>query len=161
MFGDSIQFSTCSTLISNTAPTVDEVLTPDDAVEVLEELLDAQSQSYVLGLKLKLPLPVVDAIFSTYAEPRDRLLQVIIAFTRQVENPTWRAIADALRSPALNLISLANRVEAAHIPDPTATRDREPETALTGPGIMTYLYIIAVHGFIYPVPPLLPHSHTI
>ena len=39
-------------------------LTPDDAVDVLDEILEAQNQSYVLGLRLKLPLHVVDAIFS-------------------------------------------------------------------------------------------------
>ena len=32
-----------------------DTLTPDDAVDVLEELLPAQNKSYELGLKLKLP----------------------------------------------------------------------------------------------------------
>ena len=99
-------------------------LTPEDAVNVLEEILVAENQSYVLGLKLKLPLYVVDSIYEKYSEPRDRLLQVIIAFTKQVDpRPTWRAIVAALRSPAVNLPQLATRVEAAHCPDPTATRD--------------------------------------
>ena len=66
------------------APIVDEALKPDDAADVLEELLDAQNQSYVLGLKLKLPLSEVDAIHSTYSNPRDRLLQITIAFLKQV-----------------------------------------------------------------------------
>ena len=120
------------------APTGDESLTPDDAVNVLEEILEAQNQSYVLGLKLKLPLHDVDAIHSTNLQPRDRLLQVLIEFTKQVDpRPTWRAIVAALRSPAVNLPQLAMKVEAAHFPDPTATRNTPPTT-------FTGIYILHV-----------------
>ena len=118
----------------NSAPSGDKTLTPNDAVDVLEELLEVQSNSYAFGLKLKLPQPVVNSIHSTYTQPRDCLLQVIIAFTQQVDNPTWRAIIDALRSPTLNLLPLANKVEAVHFPDPTSTRDVVPEIPSTGPG---------------------------
>ena len=116
------------TATSTAAPTGNEPLTPDDAVNVLEEILEAQNQSYVLGLKLKLPLHLVEAIHSTYLLPRDRLLQVLIEFTKQVDPiPTWRAIVVALRNPVINLPQLAMRVERAHFPDSTATRDEPPE----------------------------------
>ena len=115
---------------------MDKTLTPDDAVEIFEELLPAQNQSYVLGLKLKLPLRIVEAIHLQYQNPRDCLLHVIVAFLEQTEpRPTWRVIVNALRSRAINLPDLARRVEVAHIPDPTdipdptATRDVVPETA--------------------------------
>ena len=36
--------------ITRTAPSGDETLMPDDAVDVLEELLPARNQSYELGL---------------------------------------------------------------------------------------------------------------
>ena len=105
------------------APSGDDTLTPADAVNVLEELLPAQTQSYVLGLKLGLPYHEVDRIQAQYGDPRDRLLHTLIAFTKQAQpRPTWRVIVDALRSPAVNLPHLAERVEAAHFPDPTATR---------------------------------------
>ena len=124
------------TNIALSAPTGDEPLTPDDAVNVLEEILEAQNQSYVLGLKLKLPLYVVEAICEKYSEPRDRLLQVLIEFTKQVDpRPTWRAIVAALTSPAVNLPKLAMRVEAAHFPDPTASREAPPPEATTSTGI--------------------------
>ena len=107
------------------APTGDHPLTPEDAVNVLDEIVEAQNQSYVLGLKLKLPVHVVEAICANHSQPRDRLLHVLIEFTKQVESrPTWRAIVDALRSPAVNLPQLAMRVEAAHFPDSIATRDQ-------------------------------------
>ena len=96
---------------------------------IFEELLEAMNQAYVLGLKMNLPSHEVDAISAAYTNARDRLLQVILAFLRRAEpRPTWRVIVDALRSPAVNLTALAERVEAAHFPDPTATRPPLPAT---------------------------------
>ena len=116
--------------------TPDDTLTPDDAVNVLEEIVEAQNQSYPLGLKLKLPLHVVEDICEKHSQPRDRLLQVLIEFTKQVDpRPTWRAIVAALRSSAVNLPQLAMRVEAAHFPDPTASREVPPPEATTSTGI--------------------------
>lgn len=98
--------------------TGDDSLCLNDAVIVLGEILEAQNQSYVLGLKLRLPVYIVDGIYERYSEPRDRLLHVLIEFTKNVEpRPTWRAIVDALRSPVVNLPRLANKVEAEHYPN--------------------------------------------
>ena len=96
---------------------------------VLEELLPAQTQFYVLGVKLKLEIHEIEAIHTKYLDPRDRLLHIIIAFLRRAEpRPTWRMIVDALRSPAINFTALAERVEAVHFPDSTATRPPPPAT---------------------------------
>ena len=117
------------------ALTGDEPLTPDDADNVLEEILEAQNQSYALGQKLKLPLHVVEDICDKHSEPRDRLLQILTAFLQQREpRPTWRAIVAALRSPAVNLPQLAMRVEAAHFPNPTASHETPPPEATTSTG---------------------------
>ena len=116
------------TIYSNAAPAVHDTLQPDDARIILEALLDAQNHSFMLGLMLNLPLREVEAIFTKYSDPRDRLLHIIIAFLRQAEpRPTWRVIVGALRSPIVNLTALAKNVEAAHFPDLTATRDVVPE----------------------------------
>ena len=102
---------------------MDVTLTERDAPVVLEELLPAQTQSYQLGMKLKLEIHEIEAIHTKYLDPRDRLLHIILAFLRQAEpRPTWRVIVDALRNPAVNLTALAEKVEAVHFPDPTATR---------------------------------------
>ena len=116
------------------APAEDGTLTPDDAVDVLEELLPAQNKSYELGLKLKLPQHVVEAIHSKELPPDKSLLKVLIKFTHQTEpRPTWRVIIEALKSPAVNLPALARSVEAAHFPDPTATRDVAPDNGAMSP----------------------------
>ena len=44
---------------------------------IVDELLPVQN---MLGLGLNLPVHDVEAIHSTYSNPRDRLLHVIIAF---------------------------------------------------------------------------------
>ena len=66
----------------------------------------------------------VEHIQAMYQNPKERLCHIILAFLRQAEPPpTWRVIVNALRSPVVNLTALAKRVEAAHFPDPTASRD--------------------------------------
>lgn len=99
-------------------------------MDVLEELLDAQNHSYVLGLKLKLPISEVESIHSTHKKPRDRLLQVLIAFLNGVEPPpSWRVLVDALNNPVVNLTHLAQRVKRAHFPDLASSSNVEPETS--------------------------------
>ena len=111
------------------APTGDETLTEDDTFEVLEELLPAQNQSFVLGLKLKLQVHDVEAIYTKYSEPSDRLLHVIIAVLRQAEpGPTWRAIINALKNPVIGLAALAKRLEAAHFHVVAETTGMSPMT---------------------------------
>ena len=109
------------------APATCETLDPDSATDILEELLDAQNHSHVLGLKLKMKFRDVEAIFSTHIQPKERLLRVIIAFLHQVEpRPTWRVIVDALRSPAVGLPLLAKKVEEAHFPEIPAAKVLPP-----------------------------------
>ena len=92
-------------------------LSPDDAVGVFEELLPAQNVSFKIGLKLKLPYYIVEAIHSKDLQPDEYLLKVLIKFLQRVEpRPTWRVIVEALRSPAVNLPALAESIEATHIP---------------------------------------------
>jgi hypothetical protein len=114
------------------APAVYDTLSPDDAGRILEELLEAQNQAHLLGLMMNVKPRDVEAIQATYQQPKDRLLHVIIAFLQQAEPmPTWRAIIEALKSPVVGLTALAMRLEAAHFPDPTSTRDMTPPQTTT------------------------------
>ena len=103
---------------------MDETLGPEDAGKILEELLDAQHQSHLLGLMINVNPHDVEAIQMTYQQPKDRLLHIIIAFLNQTQpRPTWRVIINALRSQIVNLPHLATSLEAAHFPDTTAVRE--------------------------------------
>ena len=113
---------------------MNETLTPDDAGKILEELLDAQNHAHLLGLMMNVKPRDVEAIQAMYQQPKDRLLHIIISFLQQTEpTPTWRTIVDALKSPVVGLTALARRVEAAHFPDSTATRDVVAETTGMSP----------------------------
>ena len=104
-------------------------LAPDDAADIMEEILEAQNQSFWLGMKLKLPHHEVEAINSRQSEPRDCLFYVIIAFLKQAEpRPTWRVIVEALRNRVVGLSALARRIEVAHISDSTSTRELQLST---------------------------------
>ena len=108
----------------NAAPAGEDILAESDAIIILEELTEAQNHAHLLGLALNINPVDVIAILATYEKPLDRLLHIILKFLSQSESPpTWRAIVNALRSKAVNLTVLAKRVEAAHFPDPTASRD--------------------------------------
>ena len=108
----------------NVAPAGDDILTESDAVNILKELMEAQNCANLLGLMFSIKPVEVEAICKVCQDPKERLCQIILAFLRQAEPPpTWRAIVNALRSPIVNLTALAKRVETAHFPDPTASRD--------------------------------------
>lgn len=112
-----------------TAATGDETLSPDDAIHILEEILEAQIQSRYLGLKLNIPEHEVTSIHTRYANPKDCLYHILVEFLKQIDpRPTWKVIIAALRSPAVNLPQLAEKLEATHIPDLRTTRDVLPET---------------------------------
>ena len=92
--------------------THDETLGPDKAFDVLEEILAAQNHARYIGLKLKVPGHVVDGIYNKYSEPRDQLYFVIVAFLNHTDpRPTWRVIAGALRTGAVPLTRLADKIE--------------------------------------------------
>lgn len=80
------------------------------------------NESYMLGLKLKLPQHEVEAIHSRYLKPLERLREVIIKFLKQAEpRPTWRVILEALRSPSVNQSALAKEIESEYFPEAIAT----------------------------------------
>ena len=105
-----------------TSPTAadEDILTPDDAMNVCEEIVEAQNKSFNIGLKLHLDYHIVNGIHSDvrYKEPFDRLLHVVIEASKQIDpGLTWGAIVDALRSPGVNLGHLARKLEIKHCPE--------------------------------------------
>ena len=91
------------------------MLSQNDDVEIVEELLPAKNKSVFLARKLKLPYYTVDALEKQYTDPQERLYHIIAEFLKGVEpRPTWRVILDALRSPVVNLPRLAEDIERRH-----------------------------------------------
>ena len=91
----------------NAAPAGDHILTESDAVNILEELTEAQNSANLLGLMFNIKPFEVEAIQARYQNPKERLCQIILAFLRQAEPPlTWRAIVNA-GSVTVKAVSLA------------------------------------------------------
>ena len=76
-------------VVARAGPADDETLTPDDAADVLEGLLPAQTKSYELGLKLKLT-----QLIHSKDIPADQYLRRILIEFLQLR-PTWRVIVEA------------------------------------------------------------------
>ena len=94
---------------------MDELLTPENAAKLCEELAKAAPHAGKLGLQLGLQKDKIDAIKSAHQRDEDQLIQVISAFLKKASpKPTRRVIVEALRSPTVNLPALAMRVEADH-----------------------------------------------
>lgn len=101
---------------------MDDTLTQGDASKLADELIEAQSDAYMLGLALGLKTCEIQSTLSTYQQPKDKLFQIICAFLRQTEPPpTWRAVVKALNSPSVSLPRIANKIEAKYINRPIPT----------------------------------------
>ena len=89
----------------------DKTLTPDDAIKVVEELLDVQKIRF-FGLKLQLSERIVNAIHTRYPDPHEQLYYIIHEFLKRVEpRPTWTFIVNVLRSDLINQPLLAQSIE--------------------------------------------------
>ena len=105
---------------------------------MLEELYEARVKAYYLGLILKVPEDVLDNIVSQHGEQEDRLLHVIKHFLKQVEpKPTWKAIADGLKSRIVGLPQLGEKIEAKFCTPSNPKQETER-------GIIHLQYIIMV-----------------
>ena len=111
-------------------------LTEDDLQNVLTEILVAQNKSRYLGLALKIPTHVLDAIHSPSANPQDCLRRVLEEFLRGVDpRPTWSVIAVALRHPSVNLHRLAEKIEKKYCyPSPEGSEQGKPRSLRKGVG---------------------------
>ena len=93
----------------------EENLTEADAMPVFLEITAAQNRAFQLGLLFNLLPHEAEGICSEHAQARDKLLYILIASLRKAPL-TWRVIADALRTKAVDLPRLAGEIEEKHCP---------------------------------------------
>lgn len=92
-------------------------LSPDDLITVLEELHEACTKWYYIGLTLKVPASTLDGIEVQSNDPKKCLLRVIQHWLKTVDpKPTWQALADALRSRLVEEHQLASSIEEKYCP---------------------------------------------
>lgn len=89
-----------------------QLLTSEDAFDIFELLISAQNGSRYIGGKWRIPQYVIDEIHQRNKKARDCLFEIITQFLNGVGvPPTWRAIVEALKSPTVNLLDLAQKIE--------------------------------------------------
>ena len=94
-------------------PALDELLTEADAKDIVKKLLPAQNKSFVLGIRLDLPIHEVQMLNQKYSKPQEFFQQIIAIFLSwKYSKPTWRVILQALRSDMVKLRVLADKLEA-------------------------------------------------
>jgi hypothetical protein len=86
-------------------------LGPNDLRKVQRILWDARTQWYNLGLELDITPDTLDSIEQANQLNPDRCFRAMLTkWLREHERPTWSALAEALRSPAVGLSHLAQEV---------------------------------------------------
>ena len=90
-------------------------LTLDDLGLLVEELMDVYDQWNGLGLHLHLSVETLDRIRELQvSNMRDRLLEVLKTWLTTSDNPSWKTLSDALRSPRVRANRLAGSLESKY-----------------------------------------------
>lgn len=100
------------TLISlNIVGGLDVALEEDDAIVILQEIIEIKAKSAIFGRLLKLERVRINLIHQEQSDHQDHLLQVVDMFLEEELNPTWRTIINTLRHPLLNNYQLAQTIQ--------------------------------------------------
>ena len=81
---------------------------------VRNEIHDARSKWYDIGLELKVPEPTLKSIESKYVDDKTCLREVISVWLRTGDNATWESLVDALRTRVVDEPRLAADLEGMY-----------------------------------------------
>ena len=83
-----------------------------DLAVALEEVYDARSKWYDIGIMLKIPVSTLNSIRAQYHDPKDALREMLTVWLNSVDpKPTWRALVDVLQSKVVAEAQLADQLE--------------------------------------------------
>ena len=86
-------------------------LSPNDLQRVQNSIWEARVQWYNLGLGLHITPDSLDAIKLDNAHMTEDCFRAMLSqWLRKHQAPTWRALAEALRSPSVRLSHLAQQI---------------------------------------------------
>ena len=86
-----------------------------DLNTVQNEIHDARTKWYDIGIELKLDVSTLKTIESMYRNSKDCLREVITEWLKAVHpKPTWRSLVDALRRPVVDESKLAAVIEGKY-----------------------------------------------
>ena len=82
-----------------------------DLGTVLKATIDARTNWYNLGLELEVKVEVLDDIQTRHSDPKVQLREMLKTWLKRGRNPTWRTLADAIKSPIVDEPRLAEKLE--------------------------------------------------
>ena len=88
----------------------------DDLVCVLGEVLEVSADWYDLGLQLKVSIGTLDNIQADFTAAKHHLREMLKAWLKTGDNPSWKTLIDALRSPVVGASQLAAALETKYCP---------------------------------------------
>ena len=91
------------------------------------EIHDARTKWYDIGIELKVDVSTLKTIESMYSNSKDCLREVITEWLKAVHpKPTWRSLVDALRKPVVDESKLAAAIEVKYCSCITGGRGNDP-----------------------------------
>ena len=98
-----------------------------DLNTVQNEIHDARTKWYDIGIELKLDVSTLKATESKYSDSKDCLREVITEWLKAVRpKPTWRSLVDALQRPVVDESKLAAVIEGKYCSCITGGRGNDP-----------------------------------
>ena len=85
-------------------------LSPNDLRRVQDTIWEARAKWYNLGLGLDITPDTLDTIKLDNASTNDCFRAMLTKWLREYQRPTWSALAEALRSPSVELTHLAEEI---------------------------------------------------
>ena len=83
---------------------------------MLGEVLDVSADWYDLGLQLKVSIGTLDNIRADFTVTKHHLREMLKAWLKTGDNPSWKTLIDALRSPVVGASQLAAALETKYCP---------------------------------------------
>ena len=86
-------------------------MSPNDLRRVQDTVWEARAKWYNLGLGLDITPDSLDSIELANQQNPDRCFRAMLTkWLREQDQPTWRALAEALKSPSVGLTHLAEEI---------------------------------------------------
>ena len=90
-------------------------LSVDDLAVVLEEVYPARTKWYDIGFRLKVSASTLDHFQKEFIHHGECLRETLKNWLKMDLNPTWRVLVDALRSPIVEEMMLADKIERKYL----------------------------------------------
>ena len=85
-----------------------------DLATVINDTFPCRAKWYNLGIQLRVDVGTLDSIKVQYDVPGDQLREVVRTWLTTSDNPTWRAMVQALKSPVIEEPRLARDLQQKH-----------------------------------------------